>query len=146
MFSKITNGFFLKTYNILVDWKWDRRTFLEKTSILNFSTYSNEKFNYFGYTFSCALFKIEKPFDITFNYVNEKLVSVNISQSFVENNIEERYKYMQGVLEFELGKPISFSINKKHEVKSIWKIQNIKIIHVIIDRFGLEQFLEIKPV
>ena len=148
MFSKtnITNGIFLKDGNILVDWKWNRKTFLEKTAALHFSIYTNEKFNYFGYTILCTLFEMEKSFNITFNYVKEKLVSVNIGQSFAEDNIEMRYKYMQEILESHLGKPTTHSKNKKSEVKNVWTIKNIKVVHGIMDRFGLQEFLEIKPI
>ena len=148
MFSKtnITNGIFLKDDNILVDWKWNRQTFLEKTAASHFSVYANEKFNYFGYTISCTLFETEKIFNITFNYVKEKLVSVNIVQSFVENDVEIRYKYIQGILESNLGKPTTHSKSKKNEEKNVWKIKNIKVEHAIVDTFGLQQFLEIKPI
>lgn len=148
MFSNanITNGIFLKDDNILVDWKWNRQTFLKKTAALHFSVYANERFNYFGYTISCTLFEMEKIFNITFNYVKEKLVSVNIAQDFVENDVAIRYEYIQGILESNLGKPIIHSKGKKNEKKNIWKIKNVKVEHAMVDTFGLQQFLEIKPI
>lgn len=134
-------------YNIFIDWDDDRRTFLEKTLLVKFSFIHNEYFKYYGYTISSRIFNSNEVFKLTFNYVNEKLTSINISSNeFNQLDIENSYKKMQCFLIEKLGKPFMNLTSKHKNRKCVWKFKKIKVIHVIADTFASNEIIEIQVV
>jgi len=139
----LSNGLILDSYDLFIDWTISEKTFLETAKAAVFEKIIQEDFGYSGYRVESKFLKSEKKYIITFNFVKNKFTSVNIFDNEIFVNPIDKYYLMQDFLEEQIGSP-SRTRNTKKEKVCVWKMNKITITHMLLDRFGLQEILEIK--
>lgn len=139
--NSIIKGIDLEDYGIFVDWNWDKNLFLSNIKSIQYESINNFDFNYNGYRIISKIFNSKDVFNVTFNFVKEKLSSINIGKYDNENM---SFGDTQEFLESKFGVPNYKTKNKKNEITIKWKIKNIIIEHSLLETFGLQEILQIK--
>ena len=96
------------------------------------------------------LFSLDSSFSIVFNFNIEKLIAISI---FPEGGLEgeafrSRYNKIQKALEKELGYPnnplrLIMNLLNPNGWRAYWYNNGTTIEHYILDRFGMEEFIDI---
>ena len=97
------------------------------------------------------LLSLDVDFFISFQFSEEQLVAITISpcMSLEGKSLGCRYKKIQKALENELGRPhnrLSSIMNflDSENRLSYWQRDGIKIEHLLLNRFGTEEIINIK--
>lgn len=146
MFDNIINkyvhnllrGLFLDDYNVLIEWDMSPSQLKDKISVFDSFFVLNYTSKLVSYNIESKLFDSHNTFAISFNYMREKMKSVNIWQKQMKMPLYKNFEEMQIFLESKLGKPnYARSVKKlfrdKDDVVYIWKRKNVKIEHQLFD-------------
>jgi hypothetical protein len=148
-------GLYLDDYNFFIDWYIDKKSLLAIFShSIKYEIAEDSQFEYCGFRVIAKVFGLKEAIGITFNFVKEKMTSVNIYGYNLtpQNSVYDNYiafEAMQNYLEEILGKPNNFSkfFSKFFETKDSrtykWHFNKVTVKHYIFDRFGLVEYLEI---
>ena len=97
------------------------------------------------------LLSLDVDFFISFQFSGEKLIAVTMSPNKASEGktFYCRYKRIQKALENELGHPHNrlrtfMNLLDPDNRLSYWKREGIKIEHYILNRFGMEEIINIK--
>lgn len=149
--ADLQKGIYLEDNNILIEWNISAQELSEKISkIKGFEVIENKDFNYRGYNIQSKILGFSDELKITFNFVNDRVTSINIWQQNVVFNIENNFNRIQTLLEERIGKPNGLSkvlsniFKFKGERTCKWKIGRIEIVHSLFERDGLQESLEVK--
>lgn len=130
----ISNGIYLDSYNVFIQWDCNEKLFNEKIKTIGFTCNTNSKFGYKGYRICTKLFSLPYNFVVTFNFVHEVLTSVNVC---IGQRHELTFDSMQKILVNLFGK--AKSISKYY----YWKCGHVIIKHYIINTFSTNEIIEI---
>ena len=139
----LSKGLFLDSYEILIEWKISENDFLEKIKDIDYEKEEHKDFKCSLYRIKTSVLNLDKIFRFTFNFVNKKLRSISVTNyKYFIKNINDSYSVVNKFLEKNLGSPNKiYEVND--EVTTVWKFRLIKIVHSLINRFGLEERLQI---
>lgn len=97
------------------------------------------------------LLSLDVDFFISFQFCGEKLIGITMSPNTALEGkaLDCRYKKIQKGLENELGHPRNrlrsiMSLLDPDNRLSYWKRDGIKIEHYLLNRFGMEEIINIK--
>lgn len=97
------------------------------------------------------MFSLDANFFIAFHFNGEKLIAITIAPDVVLEGsaLYCRYNYVQGALENELGRPhnrLRFILDllDPDSRLSRWQRNGIKVEHYLLNRFGMEEVINIK--
>ena len=97
------------------------------------------------------LFSLDVVFFVSFQFNGEKLIAITMSPNIALEGkaLVNRYNNIQKALENELGHPHNrwrsiMNILDADNRISFWKREGIKIKHYLLNRFGMEEIINIK--
>jgi len=140
----LDTGLYLDTLDCIIKWSCTPDDLLNEIGEADYEMYKSDYMNCVGYNVQSGVFGIPRSFGVLFNFINEKLTSVNINELFSQDAILN-FDRIQNELEPVLGKPhrLPYSFNsKKRSYK--WKFKRVVIEHSIIERDGLQRMFEIR--
>ena len=97
------------------------------------------------------LLSLDVDFFISFQFSGERLISITMSPNTAleGKSLDFRYKKIQKALENELGHPHNWlgaimNLLDPDNRLSYWQKDGIKIEHYLLNRFGMEEIINIK--
>lgn len=129
----LEKGLYLENYKVLIEWTMSFETFENEIKSIDFSHNENVNFSYDGYSLQSKILNLPYDFLITFNFIKKVLTTVNLSVISQEN-----LSFEKNQLEFEkvLGKA-----NQINKFNFCWKFKTVKIMHYVVNRVGLQEYL-----
>ena len=134
----LSKGLFLDDYKTLIEWGISPSQLKDKIFPSDSLIVSEHTSNCISYGIESKLFDSHNTFAISFNYIREKMKSVNIWQKETKMPLYKHFEEMQIFLESRFGKPnCALSVKKlfrdKDDIVYIWKRKNVKIEHQLFD-------------
>ena len=102
-------------------------------------------------TLKSKMLALDMKFCITFQFVAETPVAITIvpGEACKNDNVYHRYKTIEKSLERRLGKPHNplmavTNLLDRDSCQWHWSIKGVKIKHYLLNRFGIEEIIDIK--
>ena len=95
------------------------------------------------------ILSLDIVFTIAFQFCGERLVAITMSPDTTDNDLYSRYNEIQKALERELGHPrrglrsIMNLLVPDSRLES-WRANGVRIEHYLLNRFGMEEIIDIK--